>query len=213
MTYKKDTGKGLVTTPQAKWGFLLENSMPLVMTWKDIEGLEKFGTAIKNMDKNIAKAAVRALNRTGDSARVKIKRELAKQTGLKQKVLVRALKAKKANFSSLGYEIYSKGGDISLKYFSPRETRSGVSAAPFRKRSVFKSTFMLGGQFPNRHGLVGNGHVFIRGGKTAKSMTRVKSGVIIPNEMVKGESREAFEKSVREVLPKRMEHELSRLGL
>lgn len=187
--------------------------MSLVMTWKDIEGLEKYSAAIKNMDKNIVKAAVRALNRTGDSTKVQVRRKLAKQTGLKQKVLVRALKAKKANFNSLGYEIYSKGGDISLKYFSPRETRPGVSASPFSKRSVFKGTFMLGGRFPNRHGLVGNGHVFIRGGKTAKSMTKVKSGVIIPNEMVKGESREAFEEAVREVLPKRMEHELSRLGL
>lgn len=33
------------------------------------------------------------------------------------------------------------------------------------------------------------------------------------NEMVKGGSRDAFEEAVREVLPKRMGHELSRLGL
>lgn len=200
--------------PARKRGFLLgKTNMPLIMTWADLEGFEKFSKVIKNMDKNVQKAAVRALNRTGDSARGQVRKALAKQTGLKQKVFQKALKTNKAKPGRLSYEIFSKGGDIALKFFAARETRGGVSANPFGQRKVFASTFMKGGLFPNRYGDVFHGHVVKRLGGRKFPIKVVKSGVIIPNEMVKGASQAAFEKAVKEVLPKRMEHELQRLGL
>lgn len=187
--------------------------MSVTITWADIEGFKKFSTVIKNMDKNVQKAAVRALNRAGDSAKGQVRKSLAKQTGLKQKLLQKALKTKKANADRLSYEIFSEGGNISLKYLSPRETRKGVSAAPFSTRKVFSRSFIFGGRFPNRHGLVRHGHVLVRNSKNQSFLTIVKSGVVIPNEMVKSESSAAFKRAVREVLPKRLQHELSFIGL
>lgn len=187
--------------------------MPIIMKWENDEGFKKFYEVLKSADKKVKRAAARALNRTGDNTRTSLKKVLAKQTGLKQSVLLRALKAKKANQNNLNYEIYSKGGNISLKYFSPRERRAGVSAAPFSKRTIFNRSFMFGGRFPKRHGAVGHGHVFIRGAGSAGALTKVKSNVVIPAEMVQRQSLLAFQKSVHDVLPKRISHELSRIGL
>lgn len=183
----------------------------LVIGWKDVEELRSFDKYIKAMGSKFAVAGMRAINRTGDTTKTRVRRALSKQTGLKQQIVGRALKVKKASTSNLIYEISAKGGDISLKYFSARETRQGVSANPFGKRRLFAHTFIRGGRFPNRAGLVGGGHVFERKGGRGLPLYKIRSGVIIPNEMVKGASQDAFNKTVKEVLPKRIAHELSRL--
>ena len=144
-------------------------------------------------------------------ARTQVYRALTRQTGLKRQVIVRALKIRRPSYDDLRYEIRASGGDIALKYFSPRETRAGVSAAPFGKRTVFPHTFMKGGRFPNRSGLVFQGHVVKRVGSDRFPVVVQKSGVIIPNEMVTGETAAAFLRTGREVLVRRVEHELARL--
>lgn len=158
----------------------------------------------------------RALNRAGDQARTKMRRTLAKQTGLKYRVISKALGTQRAfrgaSKGGLGgsnqYVIYSRGGDIALKYFSARETRKGVTAAPFGKRRVFPGTFMKGGRFPNRKDLGRGGHVFRRTGAARFPIEKQKSGVIIPEEMLKGETRDAFYSIVEAELPDRLAHEL-----
>lgn len=137
-------------------------------------------------------AVRRGLNRAGDKARTQMKRTLVKQTGLKAGVIARALKTRRANFGSLSYEIVSRGGDISLKHFGPRETRKGVSAAPRGQRAVFNATFLKGGQFPNRKTLKMGGHVFARAGSKRSPIEKRKSGVFIPVEMVTGSTAAAF---------------------
>src|SRR5690606_7015065 len=126
-------------------------------------------------------------------------------------VIVRTVKIKRPSYTDLTYEMRASGGDVALKYFDPRETRKGVSARPFGKRQVFPSTFMKGGRFPNRKGMVFNGHVMKRVGPDRFPIEVQKSGVIIPEQMVSGETAAAFQRVVREVLPRRVEHELWRL--
>ena len=183
----------------------------LVIRWQDIDGLRRFENGIKVLGKDGRKVMQRALARSGDMARTRVYRALTAQTGLKRKVIVRAIKVKRPSWTDLAYEMRASGADIALKYFDPRETRAGVSARPFGKRMVFPSTFMKGGRFPDRKGMVFNGHVVKRVGGGRFPIEIQKSGVVIPNEMVTGATADAFQRTVRENLPRRVEHELGRL--
>jgi len=186
----------------------------LQVGWSDIEGVERLDRALRQLSsqQDMADAARRAVNRTGDMAKTQVIRALTRQTGLKRAVIVRAVTVTRANFDSLNYVMRTTGGDIALKYFSPRETRRGVSAMPFGGRKVFPGTFMKGGRFPNRVTVARfKGHVFERVGEERFPVVLQNSGVVIPAEMVTGATASAFEQSVATNLPRRVEHELKRL--
>lgn len=150
----------------------------------------------------------RGLNRTGDKVRTQVKRALVPQTGLKAGVINRAIKTKRASYGRLAYEIKSRGGNISLKYFGARETRSGVSAAPRGQRQIFPGSFVKGGRFPRRVALKLGGHAFKRTGKGRLPIEKQKSGVFIPDEMVSGASAQAFYATARQHLPADVGREL-----
>ena len=186
----------------------------LSIRWANEAELRRFVSAFQKLgDQGVTKVGVRAVNRTGDMAKTQVVRALTRQTGLKRPTIVKTIgNPKKANFGDLSYEMRAKGGDVSLKYFAAREIRRGTSAAPFGKRQVFAGAFMRGGVFPKR--VVAkrlNGHVFEREGKARLPISKLKSGVVIPAEMVKGETAQAFGRSVSANLPRRIEHELRRL--
>ncbi len=183
----------------------------LAIRWHAVAGLRRFENQIGALGEKAPHALRRTVARTGDMARTQVIRALTKQTGLKREVIVRALKVTRPSFESLNYVMRTRGGDIALKYFSARETRKGVRASPFGKRKVFAGAFIMGGRFPSRVPLDLNGHVFIRSGKSRFPIEKQKSGVVIPAEMVKGQTAEAFQASVRANLPRRVEHELGRL--
>jgi hypothetical protein len=160
----------------------------------DMKALERLGNMLAAAGKRAPHAIRRGLNRTGDKARTQVKRALVVQTGLKSGTITRALKTRRASFGSLAYTMTTWGGDISLRYFNPRETRAGVSAAPGGKRQIFARTFMKGGRFPKRVDLelkLG-GHVFKRTGKGRLPIEKQHSGMYIPEEMVSGASQAAF---------------------
>lgn len=162
----------------------------------------------------------RAINHSGDKAKTQMTRALTAQTGLPRQVIVRALRVSRAahggdmasaGAGALSYAIRSRGGDIALKFFKPRETRQGVSAAPFGKRTIFASAFTRGGHFPNRVTLSMGGHVMRRVGGARLPIAVADSGVIIPEQMVQGETEAAFHAAVQSSLPARLEHELLRV--
>jgi hypothetical protein len=103
---------------------------------------------------------------------------------------------------------------ISLKYFSPRETRAGVTAKPFRRRQLFAGAFMRGGRFPDRQPLPLHGHMYQRAEGVTKwggAIVKLRSGVIIPYEMITGATEAVFYVTVERALPKRLEHEIGRV--
>lgn len=181
----------------------------------DPAGIERIANLLAAAGPKAPHAIRRAVNHTGDKARTRMVRTLTAQTGLKRRVIVKALKVRRANFQFAAYAIESAGGNIALKFFGARETRKGVSAAPWGKRRIFVSTFIKGGRFPGRVALKMGGHVFERTGevtRTGRPAIRIsKSGVIIPNEMVAGATRQAFYAVVGESLPGRLSHELYRI--
>ncbi|GJE54564.1 phage tail protein [Methylobacterium thuringiense] len=178
----------------------------------DASALEKIGNLIGAAGNKAPLALARAINHTGDKARTKMVRALAGQTGLKISTTRKALRITKAGAGGLAYVIQSKGGNIRLKYFGARETRAGVSAAPWNKRTIYPHTFMKAGWWPKRVTKSNwNGQVFERAGSKTASMDRfhvVRSGLFIPDEMVTGASAEAFYGSVDTDLASRLAHEL-----
>lgn|GEM_PF-409418 len=199
--------------------------MALEIRWQDISGLIRADNALKRLDSHAKHLVLqRAVNHTGDKARTKVIRALAKQTGLPYGLIKRAVRTGRAwgagadaetfteGRGSLTYTLSSKGGDISLKYFKARETRAGVTAAPFGVRKLFAGTFMKGGRFPKRVTAKPlNGHVYNRAGKSRAPLEFNDSGVIIPAEMLKGETARAFLDVVETDLPPRVIHEIERL--
>jgi hypothetical protein len=154
-----------------------------------------------------APAAIgRAIRRTGDMTRTQMVRSLTAQSGLKRKVIVKAIKAKS---SGLTYTLASKGGNVHLQYFGARETRKGVSAAPWNHRRVFSGMFIKGGRFPKRVPLGLGGAVFARTGAGRLPIASQRSGLFIPKEMVSGATAAAFTGTVQRVLPARLAHEMA----
>ena len=96
------------------------------------------------------------------------------------------------------------GGDIGLKYFKAYETRAGVSSAPWNRRSIYAGSFMKAGWWPKRVTKGNwNGQAFYRAGSKTGSgkdrFVKAKSGLFIPDEMLKGASIAAWERGVVKV--------------
>lgn len=200
----------------------------LTIKWQDVAGMIRVENAMKRLDGPEKMLVLqRAVNHTGDKARTQVARVLSKQTGLPYGVIRKALKTDRAYGSrqefvggpvsvstnaSLSYTIRASGGDISLKYFKARETRAGVTAAPFGVRRLYNKAFMKGGRFPNRVTAKGlNGHVYRRTGAGRGPLELLNSGVVIPSEMISGASADAFTETVSTELPKRTMHEIGAL--
>lgn len=185
--------------------------LELQVRWADAGGIVRLDRAMRALgEQKFRVIGNRVVNRTGDMARTHVRKALTRQTGLKRVVIVKAVRVTPSSPATLTYRMSAQGGDIALKFFSPRETRAGVSAAPFGVRKVFPGTFIKGGRFPDRKGVVFHGHVMKREGASHFPILVQQSGVIIPEEMVKGETASGFQRIAREVLPRRMMHEIRR---
>jgi hypothetical protein len=176
----------------------------------DLSQMRRISNALHAAGKQVPLILNRAINHTGDKALTQMRNALVGQTGLKRGTLVRALKGTKA-FGAGAYVIRSKGGNIRLKFFGARETRKGVSAAPWNSRRIYPATFMKGGRFPHRKTLNLGGTVLKRVGRSRKPLESIRSGLFIPEEMVTGQSQAAFYGTIDRELPGRIAHELYRV--
>lgn len=172
----------------------------------DVRQVEHLAELFKLAEQKAPAAIARAVRRTGDMTATRVVRSLTAQTGLKRPVIVRAVKKKPAGMT---YSLVTRGGNVALKYFGARETRKGVSAAPWNQRRVFAGTFTKGGLFPKRVPLNLGGQVFARTGKGRVPIVKQKSGLFIPKEMISGATRAEFLNSVRTILPPRLAHEIA----
>lgn len=190
----------------------------------DASALARLGHHFEAAGDKAPLGLARAINHTLGKSRTVMIRALVPQTGLKRRVIVRALREKRASPGDLVGAIQSRGGDIGLKHFGARETRVGVSAAPWNKRAVFPHSFLKAGWWPTRVTKGNwNGHAFYRTGTKTRTnhptkgkdemdrFEKAKSGLFIPDEMVSGASAAAFYSMAASDLPARLEHELGRM--
>jgi hypothetical protein len=161
-------------------------------------------------------ALQRALNHTGPKARTQVIAALTPQTGLRRRTIASAVKVLRGDADLLSYVLETRGGDIGLKHFNPRETRAGVSAAPRGQRAVYAETFQRAGWW--RSGRVvkpgWNGQVFRVAARVPDGMDKfkkAKSGVFIPDEMLTGRTVAAWQGVIDRDLAPRVRHELARL--
>ena len=174
----------------------------------DLSGLRVISDKLREAGKKSPLILKAAVKHTGDQATSAMRSALVGQTGLKRGTLVRAVKGKSVG---TGYVIKSHGGNIRLKFFGARETKQGVSAAPWNKRQIYAGTFIKGGRFPNRKALNMGGQVLKRSGSKRIPIHGVKSGLFIAEEMVKGSSEVAFYSTLETDLAPRIAHELARV--
>jgi len=178
--------------------------------WADAE-LKKFGDRLKRLETEFPKVLPRIVNQVGARAKTQVVRNLTAQTGLPRATIFKAVDVSLAGGKKLSYEMVTRGGNVRLKFLSPRETRAGVSAVPWGKRQVFGGTFMHGGKFPNRHGGNFGGHVMRRLNPSGTKLTQARSGMFIPQEMTTGRTVAAFEKVAAPLLKQRVEAALDKL--
>lgn len=181
----------------------------LTARWAD-DHVATFADKITELGRRFPKVLPRIVNQVGNRAKTQVIRALTRQTGLPRKTIVTAIgKPATARPGRLAYEMQTAGGNIRLKYLKPRETRAGATAIPWNKRQLFPGTFILGGAFPDRHGLVRDGHVMRRIG--GRKLTFARSGMFIPVEMTTGATAVAFEQTAAPLLKTRVEAALVKL--
>lgn len=128
-----------------------------------------------------------SLNREGRKSRVALQRATAKAVGTSYGRVGRVMRTIMASSGDPSFEVMARDRFMPLADFGPRETRKGVSAAPWGVRRVFPSTFTKGGRFPRRVPAPGlNGQVFSRVG-AGRTPLEMHWGPAIPVEMVKGD--------------------------
>lgn len=167
----------------------------------DMAGLDKVRLAYETAGAQAPEALSRALNHTGDKARTQVARSLAKQVGLSYGAVKDAMQSSRATPGKLTYELSAKGGAISLKEFGARQTKHGVSAAPWGARRVFPHTFIV-----DKIG----GHVFRRVGAPRLPIKKLW-GPRLPSELMKGEAAAAFKMIAERDLGDRISYEIARI--
>mgnify|MGYP001157630480 CR=1 FL=1 len=150
-------------------------------------------------DGQVKQVFSRALNHEGDKGRTQVKRSLVTVTGIKYSLIDRALSTKRANRNSLEYRLDFDGEETNLNLFKARQTKKGVSAAPWNVRRIFSHTFMIGAF---------GGKVYRRVGAPRFPIKAVY-GPNLAREVIKGEPAAAW-RIVGPGLADRIGHEISR---
>ncbi|WP_068086766.1 hypothetical protein [Polycladidibacter stylochi] len=165
--------------------------------------------------KEAEKAYRAAINRTGTKVRRAVIKTLPKQTGLKKKIITKALgKPKKAraafkgNSAQLEYTLTTKGGYISLKHFKAREYKwGGVGAKPRGGLEKHPKAWIKGGRFPNRKEIVKfKGTVFEARTEGKRKwgnsdFRKARSDVRIPEEMTTDDTAKTYENESKHLQP------------
>jgi len=157
------------------------------------------------------KALVRAVNRVTNTIYGRVIRAIRSQSDIPTIIIRREVKKRLASVSGGGAiegVIWARGQPLSLKYFRARQVSWGVKAKWGGEWHEYRGAFM-----GPRPGIIAKrlgGHVFVR---TSASRFPIEKlfGPAVPEELVRGESKRAFEETAATMLPERVAHELSRM--
>ena len=172
-----------------------------------IRALEPFGVRLPNAQANV-------LNRVGTKTRNAVIPALTKQTGLSKRIITKAVKMARASPQNPRVMLITRGGEISLRYFGAHEEGSGVVATVKGDRMFYAGAFRRSGPRGRRQMVPKlNGQVYVNedGGRWRGHIRKIKSGVLIPAEMIRGETAKAFDRIVETDLLVEVERELVKL--
>ena len=172
--------------------------------------LRKLSTRLDDIGKKVAtRAANSAINKTAASVKVRATKEISKETGLTQKVIRKQIDITRSNRGTLRAAVSAKGSAINVIEFvapSRRTTkafrkRQGVTAKPWRKRRVFKGTFIGHGKNS------GKPLVFKR---TSKNPYPIKAihGPSIPRTFIEERVNKLLVNTARELFRKNLKRDL-----
>lgn len=175
------------------------------------EMMARFGNMLGALSRTDGrKAMVRAVNRVTDSVHSRVIRAIAKQSSIPTAMVRSAVRKQRASVRSgpIQGAVIAKGTPVSLKHFGARQLSYGVRAKVQGEWRKYPSAFM-----GPRPGVIAPrlaGHVFARLSSSRLPIERL-FGPSVPEEMIVGESRRAFEETVATMLPERVSHEIGRL--
>jgi hypothetical protein len=174
--------------------------------------LRQFSNQINALGEGKARPALaRSVNRVTSMARTRVIREVTRQSSIPRAMVAQAVKRRLARVNHAGPlegVIWATGKPISLKYFRARQFSFGVKARVQGQWRRYPGTFM--GPRPGSIAPKLGGHVFART-SAARLPIEMIFGPSVPEELVRGEARKAFEELVASHLPQRVRHELGRL--
>lgn len=145
-------------------------------------------------------ALSRAVNHTGRKALTAVRRALVAQTSIPRPVVVAGVTPRPATRDTLSYAIVASGRRLPLKLFRPKQTSTGVTARVWGGTQDYPSAFIVASL---------GSHVFRRIGRPRLPITKLY-GPSLADELVKDQSRAAFERVVQDLEPRVM-HEMKRL--
>jgi hypothetical protein len=161
---------------------------------------------------NVTRALTAAVNHTAQISWTTARRVLSAEMGLPQGELRPYIYIRRATFNSIEWQAVGAGKPISLRAFGATQRSSGVSARPWGKRRIFRSTFIvdsLGGSVYKR---VGPKVLMTRGASKGKYRQAIEKlyGPAVPKEMMAQAVTSAFRNEAATRLPVRLDYELSR---
>lgn len=182
----------------------------------DTAAIAKLARDLSAFGPKLPNAQALVINRVLTRAKARVIPALVAQTGLNKRIIVKAVKMARASPQKPRGFLYTKGGEISLRYFGAHEVAGGVE---YTERGHVEELhghyFRRSGRSPNRYMVqrLNKQVYYSTSGKWGvKEDLRVqKSGLWIPYETVEGATRRAFLDVVEQELPNQITAELMKL--
>lgn len=179
--------------------------------------IRRWGQAFGEVGPNGARLLAQSLNREMRKGRTQMRRAVAAATGASYARVSKVMRDIAAVAADPRYTLTSTDSPMGLEEFRARETRRGVSAAPWGARRVFPGTFQKGGRFPNRVPLDMGDKVFARTGRARVPIAR-QYGASVPVELVREPGRplqtwQTFAATVPDAVLREIERRLALGGL
>jgi len=179
----------------------------------DDDLIKRFGNQLGALsERDGHKALARAVNRTTNTVHGRVIRSVVQQSSIPRQIVKQQVSkqtVKPGSGNSLEGVIFARGNPIPLKEFKAKQFSYGVKAKVWGKQRKFVGMFIFAGTYRSGKS-VANGHVFQRV-TTAGLPIELQRGPAVPSELVRNNAKEEFTKTVKEMLPQRVQHELGRL--
>jgi hypothetical protein len=195
--------------------YTFEINMVRVDARKAITEITKQFGFVSNDTRNVAVA--RAINHTIAKSKTQLTREIRRIYDIPLKYINEQITVKKADRLTLTGVIRAKGRPLPLIAFRARQTKGGVSVITPKGRKIIPGVFIQ--NMPT-----GRAGIFVRGryqaGNILRRKHRVKptgndlpimelKGVSIPKTLQNKKISETLAKSIEEMFPQRLAHELT----